>query len=121
MSSMSGHSLAQRSAETGRKPWRLALCACLLVAVISGQAVGQQDLTSADGPAFPGMDESVNEALAEEAGVPSRDPLLDTESMGELWNLLLLAAGGVCGFLLGRHWDQLWGKRPPQSDDDRQR
>ena len=61
------------------------------------------------------MDESVNEALAEAAGVPSRDPFINTEAMGELWNLLLLAAGGICGFILGRYWDHLWGgpSEPP--------
>ena len=38
--------------------------------------------------------------------------LIDTEAMGELWNLLLLGAGGICGFILGRYWDHLWGRRP---------
>jgi hypothetical protein len=66
---------------------------------------------------FSGMDESVNEALAEQAGVPGRDPLIDTESWGELWNLLLLAAGAACGFIVGRHWDQIWGRRS-ESDEN---
>ena len=57
------------------------------------------------------VDESVNETLAEEAGLPSRDPLIDTEAWGELWNLLLLVGGGACGFVVGRYWDQLWGGR----------
>jgi hypothetical protein len=61
-------------------------------------------------PAFSGLDESVNEALAEEARLPSRDPFINTEAMGELWSLLLLAGGGICGFIIGRYWDLIWGK-----------
>lgn len=60
-------------------------------------------------PRFSGMDEAVNETLAEKAGLPAREPYLDTESMGDLWNLLLLSAGGICGFILGRYWHLLWG------------
>ncbi len=60
---------------------------------------------------FAGMDEAVNEKLAEAAGRPARDPYIDTESMGDLWNLLLLSAGGLCGFVVGRWWHLLWGNR----------
>ncbi|MCB2185674.1 MAG: energy-coupling factor ABC transporter permease [Deltaproteobacteria bacterium] len=67
---------------------------------------------AAEAPALAGMDEAVNERLAEEAGVPARDPYLDTESLGDLWNSLLLLAGGICGFILGRWWHLLWGKKP---------
>jgi cobalt/nickel transport system permease protein len=60
---------------------------------------------------FAGMDEAVNEKLAEAAGRPARDPYINTESMGDLWNLLLLSAGGICGFIVGRWWHLLWGNR----------
>ena len=60
---------------------------------------------------FMGLDEAVNEKLAEAAGRPAREPYIDTESMGDLWNLLLLSAGGVCGFVVGRWWHLLWGNR----------
>ncbi|MFZ3045480.1 MAG: energy-coupling factor ABC transporter permease, partial [Desulfatirhabdiaceae bacterium] len=63
-----------------------------------------------NGPGFSGMDEVVNDALAEKAGRPSREPYLNTEAMGDLWNLLLLSAGGICGFILGRCWHLLWGR-----------
>ena len=66
-------------------------------------------------PRFSGMDEAVNDALAEKAGRPSRQPYLNTEGMGDLWNLLLLSAGGVCGFILGRYWHLLWGRPKSQS------
>jgi hypothetical protein len=59
---------------------------------------------------FTGLDNSVNRNLAEEAGVPPRDPYINTEAMGELWNLILLVAGGTCGFIIGRRWDQLFGR-----------
>lgn len=60
---------------------------------------------------FPGMDQSVNVDLADKAGVPARKPYLNVEEWGDLWNLVLLFAGGVCGFVVGRRWDQIWGKR----------
>ncbi len=58
---------------------------------------------------FAGMDEAVNEKLAEAAGRPAKAPLINTEEMGDLWNLLLLSAGGICGFIVGRYWHILWG------------
>ena len=65
---------------------------------------------------FSGMDEAVNDALAKKAGRSSRKPYLNTEDMGgDLWNLLLLSAGGICGFILGRYWHLLWGKPQSQS------
>jgi len=60
--------------------------------------------------AFMGMDEAVNEKLAEAAGQPARDPYINTEAMGDLWNMMLLGAGGFCGFVVGRWWHLLWGK-----------
>ena len=58
-----------------------------------------------------GMDEAVNEKFAEAAGLPPRKPYINTEAMGDLWNMLLLLAGGVCGFIIGRWWHLLWGKQ----------
>jgi cobalt/nickel transport system permease protein len=80
------------------------------------QAATQSDMSANSEQAekageFAGMDEAVNEKLAEAAGKPSRDPYINTEAMGDLWNLLLLSAGGVCGFIVGRWWHLLWGKR----------
>ena len=94
---------------------------CLSVGNIAEAAKETQAATNTDldpgnsqtsAPAkFAGMDEAVNEQLAEAAGRPARAPYLDTESMGDLWNLLLLSAGGVCGFVVGRWWHLLWGNR----------
>lgn len=95
---------------------RLALGALLslLLAGTVNMAHAQEGVSDPEQPAFSGLDESINEALAEEAGVPSRDPIINVEAMGELWNLLLLAGGAVCGFIVGRYWDQIWGRRPGQ-------
>jgi len=59
---------------------------------------------------FSGMDESVNETLAEEAGIIPKDPYINIEAMGDLWNSLLLITGGICGFVLGRWWHLIGGK-----------
>jgi hypothetical protein len=59
---------------------------------------------------FPGMDQSVNVDLAAKAGTPARKPYINVEEWGDLWNLILLLGGGVCGFVIGRSWDHIWGK-----------
>lgn len=93
---------------------------CVPVRAQDSESAPAQDSGSAQAPAgqpgVAGMDEAVNERLAEEAGLPSRNPYIDLESMGELWNLVLLLAGGICGFLLGRHWDQIWGRPDKRRD-----
>ncbi|MFO7717104.1 MAG: energy-coupling factor ABC transporter permease [Desulfohalobium sp.] len=66
---------------------------------------------SSQAPRFSGLDEAVNEQLAEEARLKVREPYIDTESWQDLWNLLLLVGGGVCGFVIGRWWHILWGRR----------
>lgn len=69
---------------------------------------------SADAPSsasFSGMDEAVNEKMAEHAGAAPRDPYIDLESKGDLWNMMLLSAGAVCGFVVGRWWNLLFGAK----------
>lgn len=61
---------------------------------------------------YTGMDEKVNEAMAAAGGAPPRAPFLDTEKLGDLWNLILLLGGAIAGFVVGRNWSQLFGKRP---------
>lgn len=65
---------------------------------------------------FSGMDESVNEALAENAGIQPKNPYINIEAMGDLWNALLLTAGGICGFVLGRWWHLIGGKEIMRTD-----
>lgn len=82
----------------------------LILCLFAVPAAPAQENTGVGG--FSGMDESVNENLAEDAGLPARDPFINLEALGEVWTTILLLAGGVCGFLLGRNWDLLWGRKP---------
>ncbi len=69
-----------------------------------------------DKAGFTGMDEAVNERLSELAGLKPREPYINLESMGDLWNAALLLGGGVCGFILGRWWHLLFARSQPQVD-----
>mgnify|MGYP001826972902 FL=1 len=57
------------------------------------------------------MDEAVNVKLAEAAGRPAKAPSINSVEMGDLWYLLLLSAGGICGFIVGRWWHLVWGTK----------
>ena len=59
---------------------------------------------------YTGMDEKVNEAMAEAAGAQAHAPYINLEEQGDLWNALLLAGGGVAGFIIGRSWHLLFGR-----------
>lgn len=87
--------------------------ALFLVAILSAVLLATALPASADN--FAGMDEAVNEKMAEGAGAAPRAPYINTEEMGDLWNALLLLAGGVCGFVVGRRWDMLFGKPAPKN------
>ena len=67
---------------------------------------------------FLGMDEAVNEAVAEAAGAPAADPFINIEAMGDVWNTVLLGAGGLCGFVIGRWWHLLFGAAPRREEDE---
>lgn len=58
-----------------------------------------------------GMDEAINEMHAENAGKEPRAPYIDTESLGDLWNTIMLLAGAICGFVIGKNWDLLFKKK----------
>lgn len=59
---------------------------------------------------YTGMDEKVNETMAAAAGAQAHAPYIDLEEQGDLWNALLLAGGGVAGFIIGRSWHLLFGR-----------
>jgi hypothetical protein len=85
--------------------------AALCIAVAVGFSTPGVLAQGGDRPArFPGLDQSVNVDLADKAGIPARKPYLNVEEWGDLRNLMLLLGGGVCGFVFGRYWDQIWGK-----------
>ena len=98
-----------------KNPGIAALCIAVAAALstpgVLARGAGDAAPSSQSRPArFPGMDQSVNVDLADKAGIPARKPYLNFEEWGDLWNLMLLLGGGVCGFVVGRHWDQIWGK-----------
>jgi cobalt/nickel transport system permease protein len=67
---------------------------------------------------FSGLDEKVNEAMAESGGSPARDPYIDLEHSGDLWNFVLLAGGGIAGFIVGLNFHHVFGPKrgdPPSS------
>ncbi len=81
-------------------------------------ALAAQVEPAAEQQGFAGMDEAVNEAVAEAAGAPARAPFIDIESMGDVWNSILLGAGGICGFIIGRWWHLLFGAKPGPDESD---
>ncbi len=56
-----------------------------------------------------GMDEAVNEKMARSAGVAPRAPYIDLQALGDVWNAVMMFAGGICGFIIGRWWHLLFG------------
>jgi cobalt/nickel transport system permease protein len=58
--------------------------------------------------AYTGMDEKVNEAMAESAGAKPHAPYINLEDKGDVWNTILLAGGGLAGFIIGRWWHLLF-------------
>jgi cobalt/nickel transport system permease protein len=61
---------------------------------------------------FTGMDEAVNEAMANQAGAKAHDPYINLEKQGDVWNFVLLMGGGIAGFIVGVNWHHLFGKDP---------
>ena len=59
---------------------------------------------------YSGMDERVNEAMAEKAGAPPHAPYINLEERGDVWNTMLLAGGALAGFIIGRWWHLLFGR-----------
>jgi len=57
---------------------------------------------------YTGMDEKVNEAMAEKAGAKAHDPYINLEAKGDVWNTILLAGGALAGFIIGRWWHLLF-------------
>lgn len=72
-------------------------------------AVEAEGTPKAEKPkAYTGMDEKVNEAMAEKAGAKPHDPYINLEAMGDVWNTMLLAGGALAGFIVGRWWHLLF-------------
>jgi ABC-type cobalt transport system substrate-binding protein len=65
---------------------------------------------------WKGVDETVVEKFAAEAGRPAREPYLNTDR-GDLLLLVFLLGGAAGGFLLGYSLRELFGPRPEGGDD----
>jgi ABC-type cobalt transport system substrate-binding protein len=68
------------------------------------------------GGGWKGVDETVVEKFAAEAGRPAREPYLNTDR-GDLLLLVFLLGGAAGGFLLGYWFRELFGLRPEGGDD----
>lgn len=74
-------------------------------------SVTEEGKPKADKPgAYTGMDERVNEAMAEAAGAKPHDPYINLEDKGDVWNAILLAGGALAGFIIGRSWHLLFSR-----------
>jgi hypothetical protein len=104
---------------TAARTWTAALCLAIAIGFAAPGALAQGGTaipaeSSRKNPAhFLGMDDSVNTDLAAQAGVPARKPYINVEEWGDLWNFVLLFGGAISGFVVGRRWDQIWGRRRP--------
>ena len=99
-----------------RKGRIAAACIAVALSVSAPCAIAQEPAAAATASQrstarFLGMDDSVNTDLAAKAGVPARTPYINVEEWGDLWNFVLLFGGAVCGFVVGRRWDHIWGRR----------
>lgn len=63
---------------------------------------------------WPGVDESVVERIAEEAGRPAREPYINTDQ-GDVLLFVFLTAGTVGGFIAGYQYRKLFGERGGKS------
>ncbi len=71
----------------------------------------QEKSSEAHGEGMAGMDEAVNEKLAEDAGRAPRDPYINLEALGDVWNTVMLLGGAICGFIIGRWWHLLFERK----------
>ncbi|MHB8875577.1 MAG: hypothetical protein ACYC8T_17980 [Myxococcaceae bacterium] len=85
-----------------------ALLACGITAVL---AFGLWVALSRLDARWAGVDETVVEKVARDAGHPPRSPYIDTDR-GDLLLFFFLVAGTVGGFLGGYHFRGLFETRP---------
>ncbi len=94
----------------------LGLTACVLSLPSEARASSAVPVPAESSPnsakpkAYTGMDEKVNETMAGAAGAKAHAPYINLEEKGDVWNAMLLAGGGVAGFIIGRGWHLLFGR-----------
>jgi len=85
----------------------------LTVLAVLVLALGYTYFLSKRASEWKGVDESVVEKFAEEAGRPPRAPFINTDQ-GDLLLFFFLAAGACGGFLAGYYFRELF---PPKTTD----
>lgn len=71
-------------------------------------AAAQKSTATSEG--FGALDD-LTDGLAAKAGTPSKAPLIDLEKYPDIWSSMMMLAGLAVGFVLGRWWHTLFGKR----------
>jgi cobalt/nickel transport system permease protein len=59
---------------------------------------------------FGALDD-LTDGMAEKAGTPSKEHWIDLEKYSDIWSSMMMFAGLAVGFILGRWWHLLFGKR----------
>jgi hypothetical protein len=94
-----------------------ALAAALLVVCLGAWPARSWALPAAAPVAATAAAESfgalddMTDGMADKAGSPSRDPYINLEKYPDIWSSMLMLAGLAVGFVLGRWWHLLFGKR----------
>jgi cobalt/nickel transport protein len=83
------------------------LMTCLVV--LAAAACVWLFLEAMDGE-WSGVDETVIEHIAEQAGRPARDPLVNTDQ-GDILLFVFLVAGVAGGFVAGYQYRRLFGEK----------
>ena len=84
----------------------------VLITIVLWMLTFARPTAGAESPAWSGVDETVVERFATEAGRPPRDPYINTDR-GDLLLFMFLVAGAGGGFLAGYAFRSLF---PPQRD-----
>jgi cobalt/nickel transport protein len=79
------------------------------VLIVLGAALGLWVFLLAAEGQWAGVDETVIEHIAEQAGRPARDPLINTDQ-GDILLFVFLIAGAAGGFVAGYQYRRLFAK-----------
>jgi len=72
----------------------------------------------AGGGSWTGVDETVVERYAAEAGRPAREPIINTDQ-GDLLLFVFALAGAGGGFVAGYYFHDLFGRRESKAEDEK--